>query len=55
MCYSVYGMELLPNQTVVKIPYSVDRNNRVVVDTVQWSAALNDVFRENSYNHPYLK
>jgi hypothetical protein len=44
---SMYGMELLLNQSVVKIPRAVDLGNRAIINTVKWSSEIDKIFRVN--------
>jgi len=46
---------MVSSQSVVKLPNSLDRTDPAVVDTVNWTAALDKVFIKNRGEDPSIR
>ncbi len=43
------------NDSVVKIPDGVNRNSKQTINTVTWTAQLDDIFRRNRHEDKTLR
>ena len=53
--FSDYQRIVMMNDSVVKIPDDVQRNNEYIVDTVKWTSKVDQVFRTNQKEDPSLR
>ena len=53
--FSDYQRVVMINDSAVKIPDDVRRNNYDVVETVKWTSKLDQVFRTNQKEDPSLR
>ena len=45
----------MANDSVVKIPDAVNRNSKETLDTVTWTAQIDEVFRRNRHEDSTLR
>lgn len=54
-CFSLLRQKVIWGQSVVKLPDSVKRKKKGVIQTVDWTSRLDEIFQENKQNYPELR
>ena len=53
--YSEYNKRVSEEQSTVKLPDEVTRDSAVVIDTIQWTAGLDDLFKDTRAKDPSIR